>query len=75
LVGPDHGGPFEIVDGGRLGWACDPFNPEALAAAFEEIWASSDGTLDERRSLAEKACRDRYSEATIGPKLRRALED
>jgi glycosyltransferase involved in cell wall biosynthesis len=73
LVGPDHGGPFEILDGGRLGWVTDPFAPEALAEAFHRIWALSDAEVDARRVEADRACRARYSEAAIGPKLYRAL--
>jgi glycosyltransferase involved in cell wall biosynthesis len=73
LVGPDHGGPFEILDGGKLGWVCDPFEPEALEEAFLRIWALSDAEVDARRAEADRACRSRYSEETIGPKLYRAL--
>jgi glycosyltransferase involved in cell wall biosynthesis len=73
LVGPDHGGPFEILDGGRLGWICDPFAPEALAEALNEIWALGDAEVDARRVEVDRACRSRYSEATIGPRLFRAL--
>jgi glycosyltransferase involved in cell wall biosynthesis len=71
LVGPDHGGPFEIMDGGRLGWPCDPFSPEAFAAALFEINGLDDADVDRRRAKADLACRDRYSEAVIGPQLLR----
>jgi glycosyltransferase involved in cell wall biosynthesis len=69
MVGPDHGGPFEIVDGGRLGWPCDPFSPEALVEALLEIDALSDIEVDQRRAKADRACRDRYGEAVIGAQL------
>jgi glycosyltransferase involved in cell wall biosynthesis len=75
LVGPEHGGPFEILDGGRLGWTCDPFAPEAVADAFRQIARLSDAEVDARRVEADRACRSRYSEAVIGPQLLRALGD
>lgn len=73
LIGPDHGGPREILDGGRYGWCVDAFSPEALAQALEEVWALSDAEVDRRRVEADRACRDRYSEAVIGPQLRRVI--
>jgi glycosyltransferase involved in cell wall biosynthesis len=75
LVGPDHGGPFEILDGGRFGWICDPFDPQSLTDAFLRIWSLSDAEVDSRRLEADRACRERYSEAAIGPRLYRALVD
>jgi glycosyltransferase involved in cell wall biosynthesis len=75
LVGPDHGGPFEIMDGGRLGWPCDPFSPEALADILCEIGGLSDSEVDELRTTADRACRDRYSEATIGPQVLRVVDE
>jgi glycosyltransferase involved in cell wall biosynthesis len=74
LVGPDHGGPLEILDGGRLGEVTDPFAPESVAEALHRISALSDAEVDARRSAADRACRSRYSAETIGPELRRALE-
>lgn len=73
LVGPSHGGPLEILDGGRLGWVCDAFVPEALAEAFTEIWALDDATVDRRRIEADHACRARYSSEVVGPRLLRLL--
>lgn len=74
LVGPDHGGPFEILEGGRAGFTCDPFSPEAVAEAFQRIWKLSDAEVDARRVAADDSCRARFSEAVIGPQLLRALE-
>jgi len=73
LVGPDHGGPLEILDGGRQGFCCDPFSPEAVAEAFQQIWRLSDAEVDARRVAADDACRARFSEAVIGPQILRAL--
>lgn len=75
LVGPDHGGPLEILDGGRLGWVCDTFSPAALAHAFAEIWALDDATVDRRREQADRACRERYSVDVVGPQLLRLLQE
>jgi len=73
LIGPDHGGPFEIMDGGRLGWPCDPFSPEALGDVLFEVSGLADADVGQRRGKADRACRDRYSESVIGPQLLRAL--
>jgi glycosyltransferase involved in cell wall biosynthesis len=69
LVGPDHGGPLEILDGGRLGWAIDAFSPEALCEALEQIWALDDAEVDKRREAADQACRSRFSLVSVGPQL------
>lgn len=73
LIGPDHGGPFEILEGGRLGWCVDPFDPGALSQVLEEVWALPDAEVDRRREAADRACRARFSEAAIGPQLRRVI--
>jgi glycosyltransferase involved in cell wall biosynthesis len=75
LVGPNHGGPLEILDGGRLGWVCDAFSPEALAQAFAEIWRLDDATVDRRREQADRACRARYTVDVVGPQLLRLLRE
>ena len=75
LVGPDHGGPFEIMQEGRLGWPCDAFSPRAVSAAFEAICACTDAELDERRQAADLSCRARFSAAVLGPRLLSLLQD
>jgi glycosyltransferase involved in cell wall biosynthesis len=75
LVGPDHGGPLEILDGGRLGWAVDAFAPEALAGALHEIWSLDDAEADRRRAVADRACRSRYSVEAVGPQLMALLRE
>jgi glycosyltransferase involved in cell wall biosynthesis len=69
LVGPDHGGPLEILDGGRLGWAIDAFSPEALGEALDQIWSLDDAEVDRRREAADRACRSRFGLSAIGPRL------
>lgn len=75
LVGPDHGGPLEILDGGRLGWVVEAFSPDALAQALEEIWSLDDAEVDRRREVADRACRDRYGLAAVGPQLMALLAE
>jgi glycosyltransferase involved in cell wall biosynthesis len=75
LVGPDHGGPLEILDGGRLGWMCDAFSPEAVAEAFAQIWSLDDASVNQRRGEADRACRARYAADVIGPQLLRLLRE
>jgi glycosyltransferase involved in cell wall biosynthesis len=73
LVGPDHGGPVEILEGGELGFLCNAFDPAALADALARIWALDDAEVDRRRVAADRACRARYAAEEVGPRLLRAL--
>jgi glycosyltransferase involved in cell wall biosynthesis len=73
IVGPDHGGPLEILDGGKLGWVCDPFAEESVLDALERVFALSDSEANERRAAADAACRQRYSQSAAGPQLERAV--
>jgi glycosyltransferase involved in cell wall biosynthesis len=73
LIGPDHGGPLEILDGGRLGWCVDAFEPQALAHALSEAASLSDTEADRRRVAVDRACRARFSEQVVGPLLRRTV--
>lgn len=73
LIGPDHGGPMEIMDGGKLGQALDAFNPEAVTEALERIWRSSNEDIERQREAADKACRSRFSAEAVMPALLKAL--
>jgi glycosyltransferase involved in cell wall biosynthesis len=73
LIGPDHGGPLEILDGGRLGTICDPFEPAALAEALAGVWSRSDAEVNAQRTAADRACRERFGRETIGPQLMAAV--
>jgi glycosyltransferase involved in cell wall biosynthesis len=65
VLGPDHGGPFEILDGGKLGEVVDALNPDAIAEGFSRLGRLSDAEADRRRSEALVAARQRFSrEAT-----------
>ena len=63
------------MDGGRLGWPCDPFSPEALGGVLLEVEGLADGDVDQRRAKANRACRDRYGESVIGPQLLRVIDE
>jgi glycosyltransferase involved in cell wall biosynthesis len=69
LVGPDHGGPFEILDGGALGWTVDIFSAEPLADAFAEAWRLPVTEAVRRRERVATACRDRYGATATLPAL------
>lgn len=61
LVGPDHGGPLETLEGGAVGQAVDALSPEALAEALRSIWALADEEADRRRLEAFRSCQARFS--------------
>ena len=69
LIGPDHGGPLEILDGGALGWALDIFSPEPLADALAEASRLPAHEVARRRERAATACRDRYGPRATLPVL------
>lgn len=73
LVGPDHGGPLEILEDGRLGWLCDPFSPASFKEALVAVCDTDDGDLDQRRRESDLSCRARFGVEALGPRLVRAL--
>jgi glycosyltransferase involved in cell wall biosynthesis len=73
MIGPDHGGPLEIFEGGRLGACVDPFDPSAVAEALEEVGRLSPSEVTRRRVEADRSCRARFSSSVVVPKLRRIL--
>jgi glycosyltransferase involved in cell wall biosynthesis len=73
LIGPDHGGPLEILEGGRIGWCVDAFDPSALCGALEEIWALPDAEVMRRRAEADRTCRARFGREAIGARLLQLL--
>ncbi len=73
LIGPDHGGPVEILDGGKLGRLVDALSPDALADAFAETARLDAGEVDRRRAATDRACRHRYSHERVGADLESAL--
>jgi len=74
LVGPDHGGPADIIGRGAYGWAVDAFSADAIAGALEEIVALSADEAAARRARAADACRARYGEEATVEALLEVLE-
>lgn len=73
LIGPDHGGPLEILDEGRAGLATDPLDPEAFADSLARLASLSDAEAEARREAADRSCRARYSAEVLEPRLLEAL--
>lgn len=73
VLGPDHGGPLEILDGGRLGAVADPLEPEAVADGLARLARLSDVEADERRRAADAACRARFSTEVVAARMRELL--
>lgn len=69
LVGPDHGGPVEILDSGRLGWTVDIFSPEPLAEALAEAWRLPHAEVSRLREQGAAASRERFGPGATLPKL------
>jgi glycosyltransferase involved in cell wall biosynthesis len=66
VLGPNHGGPFEILDGGKFGEIVDPLDPSAVAEGLSRIGALSNADADSRRIAAALSVRQRFSrQATI----------
>jgi len=70
LVGPDHGGPWEILGGGEFGWCVPPHSPVALAEALCAAWRTGDGEADRLRRRAHEACRARFGPDVVLPAFR-----
>jgi glycosyltransferase involved in cell wall biosynthesis len=75
LVGPDHGGPNEIMEEGRLGWPCDALSPKAVCDAFESICSCPEAELEARRLQADQSCRARFAPSVQGPRLLKLLRE
>lgn len=73
LIGPDHGGPLEILDQGALGVCVPAHSAEAFGEACLRLWATPDADLDRLRSRAYEACKARFSEPVTMERLHRLL--
>jgi len=69
LIGPDHGGPVEILEGGKYGACLPVFDPEALAEELHRLEGLADGEVDRCRETADQACRARYGPTSVLPML------
>jgi glycosyltransferase involved in cell wall biosynthesis len=68
-LGPDHGGPAEILDGGKLGELVDPLEPDSIAGGLARLRRLSDMEVSRRRAAADLACRDRYAAEVVGARM------
>lgn len=73
LIGPDHGGPVEILDQGKVGPCVDPFDPASLEEALDRICAMGDAEVEAQREAADRSCRARFSPEAVIPTLMEAL--
>jgi glycosyltransferase involved in cell wall biosynthesis len=69
VLGPDHGGPAEILEHGRLGEVVDPLDPEAIADGFSRLQRLSTTEAERRRNAADLACRQRFSAEIVGARM------
>jgi len=69
VLGPDHGGPVEILDQGRFGELADPLDPEAIAAGLSRLARLSDEEAEKRRAAADAACRARFAPHVVGERM------
>jgi glycosyltransferase involved in cell wall biosynthesis len=74
VLGPDHGGPLETLDGGRLGAVVDPLDPAAVADGLARLARLSNGDADRLRSEALTAARQRFSREAAAIRIRGLLE-
>ena len=73
MIGPDHGGPFEILEGGNIGHCIDPFAPQALVEALQDVRGLSATEADRRRVAADDSCRARFADDVIRASLLRSI--
>jgi glycosyltransferase involved in cell wall biosynthesis len=73
LVGPDHGGPAEILDGGQIGTVVDACSGEALCDAMDRAFRMSDTEADRAREQADRSCRARFGVEAVGKRLLQLL--
>jgi glycosyltransferase involved in cell wall biosynthesis len=73
VLGPNHGGPFEILDGGKFGEVVDPLDPEAVADGFARIRSLSNADADARRTRAAASVRQRFSRQATIERMNRLL--
>ncbi|HEY3495171.1 MAG TPA: glycosyltransferase family 4 protein [Polyangiaceae bacterium] len=69
VLGPDHGGPLEILEGGRLGEIAAPLEPEAVAEGLARLARLSDADANDRRRAADAACRARFSPDVVAARM------
>jgi glycosyltransferase involved in cell wall biosynthesis len=74
-IGPDHGGPSEILNNGELGWCVDAFSPRGVTDALDAIVLMSDDDADARRAEALLSVQQRFSDDAMLQSLRAVLRE
>jgi len=74
-LGPDHGGPAEILDHGKYGELVDPLEPDSIAGGLARLRRLTDAEVTQRRLAADAACRNRYSAEVVGARMLSLLEN
>lgn len=74
VVAPNHGGPREIVDDGKLGFVADPLSVSSIGEALERAFRMSDTAADRLRAAAAKASKARFSESVIQKRMQVLLQ-
>jgi glycosyltransferase involved in cell wall biosynthesis len=69
LIGPDHGGPLEILDSGRVGLLANPFDSASIADAFRRFRSLAAEERESLRRMAFTAARERFDLENLGPRL------
>ncbi len=68
-IGPDHGGPVEILDGGAAGLIADPFDAASVADAIGRCAALDRVAIDELRARAFASAKRRFDSALLPARL------
>jgi len=68
-IGPDHGGPVEILDHGAAGLIADPFSPASVADALARFVAMGDGEVATLRERAFASAQARFDTALLPSRL------
>lgn len=74
LIGSDHGGPGEMIEGGRFGFALDAFDPEAFARCLDHIRTLAPTDLVTLRERAFIHFRDACALQTYPARLQAAID-
>ena len=69
LIGPDHGGPREIMDDGRSGILADPFDSASIAKALARFSSLPQEQREGLRAAAFDSARARFAVADLGGRL------
>ena len=75
LVGPDHGGPAEVLAGGEYGFPIDAFDPKAFADCLDRIASLPAATAADMRRRTFDHFRDAYGLQGYPERLGRVLDE